>query len=208
MTIRTRTSIVAAFALFTIVVAPAANAQVERAEEQSPPAMPGAVPLERVIAAVAKRTGKQFIVDPRVRGQVTVVGQEATSIDYATLLSILQVHGFATVEQGGSVRVIPDANIRQQALPLVSGKESYADGEYVNKIIMLKNVAAAQLVPILRPLLPQHAHLVAMPCKNALLVTDVFASVKRIEQIARALDVGEAYTPPACSGDWPPKQGS
>ena len=208
MTTRIHTGIVAAFALLTIVAAPSSNAQVERAEEQSAPAMAGAVPLERVIAAVAKRTGKKFIVDPRVRAQVTVVGQEATSIDYPTLLSILQVYGFAAVEQGGYVRVIPDANIRQQALPLASGRESYADAEYINKIILLKNVAAAQLVPILRPLLPQHAHLVAMPCKNALLVTDVFASVKRIEQIARALDVGEPYTPPACSGDWPPKPGS
>jgi type II secretory pathway component GspD/PulD (secretin) len=204
MRTRIRTSMVAAFALLTIVAAPSASAQ----SEASATPREGAVPVEKLIEGVAKRTGKKFIVDPRVRAQVTVVGQEATSIDYAMLLSILQVHGFATVEQGGYVRVIPDANIRQQALPLVSGKESYADGEYVNKIIMLKNVAAAQLVPILRPLLPQHAHLVAMPCKNALLVTDVFASVKRIEQIARALDVGEPYTPPACSGDWPPKQGS
>lgn len=206
MTTRTRASIAAAFALMTIVIAPSATAQTERTEEQPAPAMAGAVPLERVIAAVAKRTGKKFIVDPRVRAQVMVVGQEATGIDYPTLLSVLQVHGFATVEQGGYVRVIPDANIRQQSLPLVSGKGAYEDSEYVNNIVMLKNVPAAQLVPILRPLLPQHAHLVAMPCKNALLVTDVFASVKRIEQIARALDVGEAYTPPACSGEWPPKQ--
>jgi type II secretory pathway component GspD/PulD (secretin) len=208
MTTRIHTGMVATVALLAIAAAPPANAQVERGEEQPPPATAVGVPLERVIAAVAKRSGKTFIVDPRVRAQVTMVGQEATSVDYPTLLSILQVHGFAAVEQGGHVRVIPDANIRQQSLPVVSGKESYADGEYVNKLIMLKNVAAAQLVPILRPLLPQHAHLVAMPCKNALLVTDVFASVKRIEQIARALDVGEPYTPPPCSGDWPPKQGS
>jgi general secretion pathway protein D len=206
MRTRARARIVAAIALMTIVIAPSASAQVERSEEQPPPAMAGAAPLERVIAAVAKRTGKKFIVDPRVRAQVMVVGQEATSIDYPTLLSVLQVHGFAAVEQGGYVRVIPDANIRQQSLPLASSKGTYADSEYVNSIIMLKNVSAAQLVPILRPLLPQHAHLVALPCKNALLVTDVFASVKRIEQIARALDVGEAYTPPSCSEDWPPKQ--
>jgi general secretion pathway protein D len=206
MTIRTRTSLVAALALLALVAGPSVSAQVERSEEQSPPAMAGAVPLERVIAAVAKRTGKKFIVDPRVRGQVTVVGQEATSIDYPTLLTLLQVHGFAATEQGDYVRVIPDANIRQQTLPVVSGKDSYADGEYVNKIVMLKNVSAVQLVPILRPLLPQYAHLVAMPCKNALLVTDSFASVQRIEKIARALDVGEPYTPPSCSGDWPPKQ--
>jgi type II secretory pathway component GspD/PulD (secretin) len=205
---RTRTSIVAAVALLTFAAAPSASAQVERTDERSAPAMAGAVPIDRVIAAVAKRTGKKFIVDPRVRGDVTVVGQEPTSVDYPTLLSILHVHGFAAVEQGGYVQVIPDANIRSQALPVVSGKESYADGEYVNKIIVLKNAAAVQLVPILRPLLPQHAHLVALPCKNALLVTDVYASVQRIEKIARALDVGEAYTPPSCSGEWPPKQGS
>lgn len=198
MTTRIRTSIVAAVALLTIVAAPSAGAQVERSEDKSPAPMAGAVPIERVLAAVAKRTGKKFIVDPRVRADVTVVGQEATSIDYPTLLSILHVHGFAAVEQGGYVQVIPDENVRSQSLPVVSGKESFADGEYVNKIIMLKNVPSVQLVPILRPLLPRVAHLVALPCKNALPVTDVFASVKRIEQIARALDVGEPYTPPAC----------
>ena len=119
-----------------------------------------------MLAAVAKRTGKKFIVDPRVRADVTVVGQEPTSIDYPALLLILQVHGFAAVEQGGYVHVIPDATMRQQPLPLVTGKESYADGEYVNKIIMLKSAAAAQLVPILRPLLPQVAHLVALPVQE------------------------------------------
>jgi general secretion pathway protein D len=199
MRTRIRTSIVAAVALLTIIAAPAASAQVERESEKSAPAPAGTVPIERLLATVAKRTGKKFIVDPRVRADVTMVGQEPTSIDYPTLLLILRVHGFAAVEQGGYVQVIPDVAIRQQSLPLASGKESYADGEYVNKIITLKNVPSAQLVPILRPLLPQVAHLVAMPCKNALLVTDTFSSVKRIEQIARALDVGEPYTVPSCS---------
>ena len=190
----------------SVVAAASVSAQVERGEERPAPAMAGAVPLERVISAVAKRTGKKFIVDPRVRGDVTVVGHDPTSIDYPTLLTVLQVHGFAAVEQAGYVRVIPDATVRQQSLPVVSGKESYADGEYVNKIIMLKSASAMHLVPILRPLLPQVAHLVALPCKNALLVTDVYASVQRIEKIARALDIGEPYTPPSCSGEWPPKQ--
>ena len=206
MRVRTRARVVAAAALLAIIAAPCASAQAEREEKAPPPSLAGAVPIERVISAVAKRTGKKFIVDPRVRGDVTVVGQEPTSIDYPTLLTVLQVHGLAAVEQAGYVRVIPDATIRQQSLPVLSRKESYADGEYVNKIIMLKSASAMQLVPILRPLLPQVAHLVALPCKNALLVTDVYASVQRIEKIARALDVGEPYTPPSCSGDWPPKQ--
>jgi general secretion pathway protein D len=206
MTNGTRLSIVVAFSLVTLVAAPLAIAQVERPAEEPAPPTAGAVPLERVIAAVAKRTGKKFIIDPRVRAEVSLVGQEVTTIDYPTLLSLLRVYGFAAVEQGGYVQVIPDASVRQQSLPLVSGKESYADSEYVNKIITLKSASAVQLVPILRPLLPQVAHLVALPCKNALLVADVYSSVQRIEKIARALDVGDPYTPPSCSGDWPPKQ--
>jgi general secretion pathway protein D len=205
MTTRIRTTIVATVALLTIVAAPSAGAQVERSEDKAPAPMAGAVPIERVVAAVAKRTGKKFIIDPRVRADVTMVGQEATSIDYGALLLILRVHGFAAVEEGGYVRVIPDANIRQQPLPLATGKESYADGEYVNRLVVLKSAPAAHLVPILRPLLPQHAHLVALPCKNTLLVTDTFASVKRIEQIARALDVGEAYASPSCAAEWQSK---
>ena len=68
-------------------------------------------------------------------------------MDYATLLLILHIHGFSAVEQGGYVQVIPDANVRQMPLPLVTGKESYSDGEYVNRIIVVKNAPAAQLVP-------------------------------------------------------------
>jgi general secretion pathway protein D len=120
------------------------------------------------------------------------------SVDYPTLLAILNVHGFAAVERGGYVKVIPDANVRQATFPLATGKESYPDAEFVNRLIVVKNSPAAQLVPILRPLLPQYAHLVAFPCKNTLLIVDSFANVKRIEQIVRALDVGEPYTPPPC----------
>lgn len=206
MTTRMRISIVTGIALLTFVAAPSASAQVERSsEDKSPPALAGSVPLERVIAAVAKRTGKKFIVDPRLRGDVTMVGQEPTSVDYPTLLLILRVHGFAALEQGGYVEVIPDANIRQYPVPVTTGKESYTDGEYVNKVIMLRNVPAMQLVPLLRPVLQQAAHLVALPCKNALLMVDTFANVKRVEQIARALDVGDAYVPPSCSVEWPPR---
>jgi general secretion pathway protein D len=99
--------------------------------------------------------------------------------------------------------VIPDANVRQMPLPLATGKESYSDGEYVNRIIDVKNAPAAQLVPILRPLLQQAAHLTAFPCKNTLLMVDTYANVKRIEQIVRALDTGEPYTPASCDGEKP-----
>lgn len=191
-----RISILGAIAVLALIASPCAGAQSE-------PSPSGAVPVEKLVTAVAKRTGKKFIIDPRVRAEVTVIGQDPTSVDYATLLMILSVHGFVAVEQGGYVKVIPDANARQVPLPLATGKESYADGEFVNRVIAVKNAPATQLVPILRPLLPQYAHLVAFPCKNALLIVDSYANVKRIEQIVRALDTGEPYTPPACEAEKP-----
>jgi general secretion pathway protein D len=111
---------------------------------------------------------------------------------------VLQVHGFAVVEHGDVVRVIPEANIRQQPVPYVTGKESHPDAAYVTRTITLKNVPAAQLVPILRPMLPMQGHLVAFPCTNMLMIVDTFANVQRIEKVVRTLDVGTPYTPPAC----------
>ncbi|HKR37980.1 MAG TPA: secretin N-terminal domain-containing protein [Steroidobacteraceae bacterium] len=199
MRTRPRTTVIGAITLLALFAAPCAGAQSEASATSSA----GAAPIEKVVAAVAKRTGKKFIIDPRVRADIAVVGQEPTNLDYATLLLVLRVHGFAAMEEGGYVHVIPDANVRQMPLPLATGKESYADAEYVNRLIVLKSAPAAQLVPILRPLLPQVAHLVAFPCKNTLLIVDTFANVKRIEQIARALDTGEPYTPPSCEGEKP-----
>jgi type II secretory pathway component GspD/PulD (secretin) len=191
-----RTTILGAIAMLALIAAPWASAQ----SEASPA---GAVSVEKLIAAVAKRTGKKFLIDPRLHADVTVIGQDPTSVDYATLLLILHIHGFSAVEQGGYVQLIPDANIRLMPLPLATGKESYADGEYVNRLIVVKNAPAVQLVPLLRPMLQQAAHLVAFPCKNTLLMVDTYANVKRIEQIVRALDTGEPYTPPSCEAEKP-----
>ena len=151
-----------------------------------------------LIASVAKRTGKTFIVDPRVQGEAILIGSDPAKIDYAELLSVLQVHGFAVVARGDVVRVIPEANVRQQPLAIVSGKESHPDAEFVTKTWALKNVPAAQLVPILRPLLPQAGHLVAFPCTNMLMIVDTFGNVQRIEKLVQALDVGGPFTPPKC----------
>jgi len=68
--------------------------------------------------------------------------------------------------------------------------------EVVNKIIPVKTMPAATLVPILRPLLPRHAHLVAVMCRNALIMVDTYANVKRLESLVQALDTGTPYQMP------------
>ncbi len=157
------------------------------------------VPLSRLIATVAKKTGKKFVVDPHVQGDVEIVGQDTTNISYGDLLTILRIYADTAVEYGGYVNVVPDAVVRQLPLPQVSGKETHPDAEFVSKVITVKSVPAAHLVPILRPLLPQAGHLVALPCANKLIIVDTFANVRRIQSIIDALDVGEPYATGKCS---------
>jgi general secretion pathway protein D len=158
-----------------------------------------------LIETVSKTTGKKFIVDPRVRADVTIIGQNPSTISYAELLSILAVHGFVVAQSGGYVEVVPDDMARVVAASAIAGKEIHPDAEFVNKIIPVKTMPAAMLVPILRPLLPQHAHLVAVICRNALLMVDTYANVKRVEALVQALDNGTPYQmPEKCEPPQPP----
>jgi general secretion pathway protein D len=149
------------------------------------------VPIERLVATVAKKTGKQFLLDPRVHTNVVLVGQEPSEITYPQLLTILDVYGYATVEEAGYVRVAPDANIRSEPIPTITSKDARAASEYVTQIIPVKNISAVELVPILRPMLPQQAQLSALPSANTLIVVDRFANVRRIEALVRSLDTPE-----------------
>jgi general secretion pathway protein D len=83
----------------------------------------GGIPIAQLLATVAKSSGKKFIVDPRVRAEVSLVGINPSSVSYAQLLEILQVHGFVAAEQGGVVLVVPDANARTLGAPLLTERE-------------------------------------------------------------------------------------
>jgi type II secretory pathway component GspD/PulD (secretin) len=155
------------------------------------------VPINTVIRAVARKTGKKFIIDPRVHWNVQLIGEEVSNVTYSDLLVILQVQGYTAVEGGGFLRVIPEAMIRQSAVPIV-GNATYPDAQYVSALIPVRKVPAGSLVPILRPLLPQHAHLAAATCSNTLLMVDTVANVRRIESLVAALDTGDPYKPDRC----------
>jgi type II secretory pathway component GspD/PulD (secretin) len=156
------------------------------------------VPISRLLATVAKKTGKKFVVDPHVRGDAEIVGQDAANISYGDLLTILHVYGYAAVEYGGYVNVIPASVVRQMPVPLLSGRETRPDAEVVSKVITVKSASAAQLVPLLRPIIPQSGHLVALPSVNKLFIVDTFGNIQRIQTIIDALDVGEPYMPEKC----------
>ena len=153
-------------------------------------------PIARLIAAIARKTGKKFIVDPRVSANIILAGEEPSEITYPQFLTVLEVYGFIAVDDGGLVRILPDANMRQEPIPVITSKDTRAASECVTQIVTLKYVPAAQLVPILRPMLPQYAHLAALPLSNSLIIADRFANVRRIEALARLLDTPENRMPP------------
>jgi general secretion pathway protein D len=128
-----------------------------------------------------------------VRAQVTILSSTPMSPDafYETFLSILQVHGFVAVPAGNSIKIIPDANARQ--LPgeadLPNSVNPNSD-EFITQVIGVRNVSAAQLVPVLRPLIPQYGHLVAYPPSNMLIISDRASNVSRMMRIIQRIDQG------------------
>jgi general secretion pathway protein D len=156
------------------------------------------ISISQLIASVHKKTGKKFVVDPRVHGEVEVLEKDVANIGYDDLLTILQVYGFVAVESGGWVEVVPNANARQGGGPVISGKDKRPDAEIVTTVLGAKNIPVVQLVPILRPMIPQYGHLAALPCVNKMILVDTFANVRRLEAVIESLDVGEPYKPEKC----------
>lgn len=145
--------------------------------------------IRQIIEAVGDITGKTFIVDPRINAKVTMLSNQAMSADafYEAFLSVLDVYGFIAVDAGDVVKILPNANARQ--LP---GAES-ANGspnrdDVLTQVIEVKNIGAAQLVPILRPLIPQYGHLAAHAPSNMLIISDRAANVRRLLSIIRRID--------------------
>lgn len=166
------------------------------------PARSDGAPLDQIIAAVAKKSGKKFILDSRVSGNVEILGQENSAVSYSDLLSILLLNGYTAIEGSNYISVIPISSVRVEPLPVATAKEIFPDAQFVTLVVPVKSVSAPGLVPILRPLLPTYAHLAAMPCINSLLIVDNFANVKRLEKLIAALDVGkQPFTPAPCEGE-------
>lgn len=143
-----------------------------------------------VIEAVSQVTGRDFIVDPRVKAQVTMIS--ATPLTpaafYEAFLGILQVHGFVAVPAGKAYKIIPDANARQLPAIDLPDEVNASSDELVTQVVQLRNVSANQLVPILRPLMPQQAHLAAYPPANMLILSDHASNVARMMHILDRID--------------------
>jgi general secretion pathway protein D len=145
--------------------------------------------IRQIVEAVGEVTGRNFIIDPRVNAKVTMLSSTPMSAEafYEAFLSILQVHGYVAVTTGDLIKIVPDATARQYAGPLGASGAAGND-DIITQVIEVQNVGAAQLVPILRPLIPQYGHLAAHPGSNMLIISDRAANVKRMMTIIRRID--------------------
>lgn len=183
------------------LTAAAAHAQSATGAAESAsatPAVENGIPIARLVSQVGHKTHKKFVIDPRVRGDIALGDLNLADLSYDDLREILFINGFILTEHGGYVDVLPNAYARQWIAPVISGKETRPDTEIVTKILGAKNIAVVQLVPILRPMIPQYGHFAALPCVNKLIMVDSYANVRRIESVIEALDVGEPYKPEKC----------
>lgn len=148
------------------------------------------VDIQTLIDLVAEETGTNFIVDPRVRGRVTVVSGRPVAREelYDLFLGILRVYGFAVIPGEAAAKVIPDAQAKQGEIPDLRTPLGARDDQIVTHVIQTEHVSAAQLVPILRPLLPQGGHLAATSENHALIISDTAANVRRLQRLVSQID--------------------
>jgi general secretion pathway protein D len=146
--------------------------------------------IRQIVEAVGEITGRTFIIDPRVQGaKVTMLSSTPMTPDafYEAFLSILDVHQLAAVTTGNITKIIPNATARQYAGPVDAARADGPD-DLITQIIQVRNIGATQLVPILRPLVPQYGHLVAHPGSNMLIISDRAANVERMINIIQRID--------------------
>ncbi|MFP6823522.1 MAG: type II secretion system secretin GspD [Pseudomonadales bacterium] len=148
--------------------------------------------IREFITQVSTITGTTFVVDPRVKGNVTVVSDRKldTEAVYALFLSVLRVHGFGASRTGDVVRIVQSATVKQSGAPVNDDGGSLSE-QVVTRVISARNVAAADLVKILRPLIPQYGHIAAVPQANVVIISDHADNIARLLTIIRQVDVAD-----------------
>ena len=148
--------------------------------------------IKSFVSDISSLTGKSFVVDPRVKANVTVISRDDLTIEeaYEIFLSVLSVHGFTAVEQANAVKVVP-ASMGRQSFTEVSKPVSPEDA-LVSTIIRPKQSSANALIPLIRPLINSQGHIAVYTPSNSLIVTDRNANIKRIRQLVDELDKNPA----------------
>ena len=148
--------------------------------------------IHEFVAQVAAITGKTFVIDPRLKGNVTVISNTSMNQDaiYALFLSVLRVHNFTATPSGDVIRIQQNATGKQT--PGTSEPLSQvAPEELVTRVVAAQNVESAELVKILRPLIPQYGHIAAVAVPNVVIISDHADNILRLMRIIQQIDVAD-----------------
>lgn len=150
--------------------------------------------LQEVVKYVAETTGKTFIVDPSVKGRIKVISSKQMTQEelYNLFLAVLDVHGFAAIESGNVTRIVSSKEARSLPLPVTETATRNSDG-MITQVIQLKNVAASKALPVLRPMVPQHAHMAAYDPSNAIIITDTESNIARLQEVIDRIDKAAVF---------------
>ena len=151
--------------------------------------------IREFVTQVSTITGKSFIIDPRVKGNVTVISSASITAPgvYELFLSVLRVHGYAAVPNGDVIKIVQQVLAKQSSNPK-DFFNNQASEELITSVIPVRNSPAADLVKILRPLIPQYGHIAGMDTPNALIISDHAENVARMAKMIERIDVSENQT--------------
>lgn len=152
------------------------------------------VDIHALIETVADATGKNFIVDPRITGNISVVTStpmKASQV-YDVFLSILKVHGFSAIPNGNIVKIIPNITAKQDGEESELRARSLNGDEQLTRIVQVHHVDATMVVTTLLPLMPQYAFMAAVPESNTIILSDTAANVNRLASMIKQIDTSDA----------------
>jgi general secretion pathway protein D len=147
------------------------------------------------IASVAKVVGlvthHNFVIDPRVSGVVNIISSEPVARDlvYPIFLSTLRLQGFSTIESGGFTKILPEADAKLSENPVLTGPSKVTGDRIITQVIPLQYENAAQLLPVLRPLIAPNNVINAYPNNNTLVITDYASNMARLLKVIAEIDV-------------------
>ena len=171
-----------------------ASAQEKIAEETWKVSLKNA-DIREFVTQVSVITGKSFVVDPRVKGNVTVISNASMDKDtiYELFLSVLRVHGYAAVPTGNITKIVQQVLAKQSGNPKDFLTPSRSE-ELVTAVIPVRNSPSEDLVKILRPLIPQYGHVAGIASPNVLIISDHSENIARLTEIVERIDIADNQT--------------
>ena len=178
--------------LLSIALWPTQVPMAENAEPETWQMATKGANIQEFVAQVARITGKTFIVDPKLKGQVTVISDTPLGKDgvYALFLSVLRLQNYTAVPSGDVIRIQQSATGKQT--PGALGRpEAAAPEELMTEVIAVQNTASDELLKLLRPLIPQYGHIGSVTNPNVVIISDHADNILRLKKLIQEIDVAD-----------------